>query len=357
MYSVVEFPDEEAVEVVLSAWVNPEGTLCRYPDKTGIGGVTKLVKNGAPVQNNWPTFRCRILKSYDGYLNAREAANLAQDTSALESDSTNHPPLKRKKNRKSKKVLEESDSEGEHASPNKLLKSAVVEPLSCPLQITFPTPLGETESEDVHGLHSSLGYQGPSPNLSIGLEESSQLVNTIYTTSVQNLEVEYATKEDFTKFQKVIVRQLVQVQQNQNDMSRSLLLLKTSERREVEDFSTLPPHPAGTVSELKAIEVFLKEKENLKLFASSLSLIGASTTELLITRILERFMTLELGAKFSRTGLGKSKLEFNAYTKLNLAIIESVRGNDDFERTTEDVINKLIARWLRFAPFKKTARK
>ena len=62
MFSVLEFLEEEAVEVVLSSWVNSDGNLCKYPDTGTAGSVTKLVLNKTEAKDTWPIYQCRILK-------------------------------------------------------------------------------------------------------------------------------------------------------------------------------------------------------------------------------------------------------------------------------------------------------
>ena len=64
MYLVVEFPNERTVEAVPSTWVNEEGTLCHWPEKTGAGGLTNLVKKNCPPQDDWMVYLCRVLGKY-----------------------------------------------------------------------------------------------------------------------------------------------------------------------------------------------------------------------------------------------------------------------------------------------------
>ncbi|XP_035714146.1 uncharacterized protein LOC118438296 [Folsomia candida] len=338
MYSVVEFPDEEAVEVVLSNWINPEG------------------KQLAHIPMSDP-------QTYDNYLSAREAANLAQDTSGLESDSNNDRRVKKKPTSKSKTVLPETDSDSDHSSSQILQGKSADHQFASPLtslQINIPQIPGEnTVSEEginfIPNPDHIASYSNS--NLSIGLEQSSQVP---FAPIVTNFEVEYATKDDLMKFQKVMVRHLVQIQQTQNEICKHFLLLKTAcnKNPEPEDFSTLPPIPVDTVDGLKGVETYLEEnKENRRLMISYLSLLDGKDAEDITRTILEKLMTIDLGAKFSRTGHGKNKQEFNVYSKINLVIIGGVRATKGYDRTTEHDINTYIAKWFRFAPFTTKAKK
>ena len=63
MFSVIDFPDEKAIEAVPSLWINTSGNLCRYPKGTA-STVNRLIEEAAESQTTWPLHKCQILKQY-----------------------------------------------------------------------------------------------------------------------------------------------------------------------------------------------------------------------------------------------------------------------------------------------------
>jgi len=73
-FLLVEFSEEETVEVVPSGWVTGDihsgnDCQCHWPDIGG-PGLSKLCKNlKSTPQVNWKIFQCKILKSFGKLFN------------------------------------------------------------------------------------------------------------------------------------------------------------------------------------------------------------------------------------------------------------------------------------------------
>ncbi|XP_067203883.1 structural maintenance of chromosomes protein 2-like isoform X3 [Linepithema humile] len=103
-YCIVDFIEENAVEVVPEFWICDE--YCSWPPRDTIFP-TKYVKNRAVPNDNWPTFKCRILSTFDEYKTARRNLGKAEITSDFASEAE---VVSKRIHKPNKKYTSSSDS-------------------------------------------------------------------------------------------------------------------------------------------------------------------------------------------------------------------------------------------------------
>lgn len=71
MFSVVEFPEEETVEVVSSKWLGNENRACYWPNSIGNKLKKLLTAHADPNSTTgvaWSIHNCRLMGSYGEFL-------------------------------------------------------------------------------------------------------------------------------------------------------------------------------------------------------------------------------------------------------------------------------------------------
>lgn len=63
MYHVVSFPDTKEVEVVSSAWLSDDKSICYWPPFKA-SRVTNAVKSHLQPEDNWVPHKAHVLHSY-----------------------------------------------------------------------------------------------------------------------------------------------------------------------------------------------------------------------------------------------------------------------------------------------------
>lgn len=115
------------------------------------------------------------------------------------------------------------------------------------------------------------------------------------------------------------------------------------------DDTELPQMPAGDEEELEAIEKYIDASpaNNLNLI-HVLSIIGGSSRENAIRRILCKVMSNHLAVKFSYQG--KKGKKIFCILKVHAAIVGAIRSRQEYVDTTEHEIKLAISNWLQSAP-------
>ena len=60
-FSVVEFINSETVDVVVSNWINEDGSMCSWPPFKDSGKISKAVSTLIPCDPDWDIYKIKIL--------------------------------------------------------------------------------------------------------------------------------------------------------------------------------------------------------------------------------------------------------------------------------------------------------
>ncbi|OXA52592.1 hypothetical protein Fcan01_12337 [Folsomia candida] len=388
-YNVVEFPEEETVEVVPSSWIDFASNTCKFPIVSGLGELAKLIKNFAHPSDIWPSFPCRIIgSSYENLLIAREKANRATVTSSIDSDVSPGRSSDGRSRRKRKQddtvlqkvVITEKDSWGVQTPVKKASK--VYKSFSALIPSSSLSPIAEHSFHDVYPLNEGQSINSeqeseeetpmivapPSFQLAEGSgtrirNQENKLVptsdNNKLDTNVSTFEpnedqfvvlvhnadprdspsavvdvnlAEFATKADLNVFKGIMLRQLLKIQRNQTDILDQLTRLgANSQPTNAIDYSTLPTFPLNSI-------------------VSYLALIGGFTKEEVVRGILRRIFSQPFACQISYSGKGNNKLAFKDFPQIHKLVFDSVRRHNKFSRITDAEIKKIAQDFFRFAP-------
>ncbi|CAL8068024.1 unnamed protein product [Orchesella dallaii] len=94
MYCIVEFKDEESVQLVPERWLNQNHTMCKWPKIPP----TNLIKRDVKPDDSWDNFPVRVLRSkIENYTIGRQLEERATITSTLETTDNDTPLTKGKR--------------------------------------------------------------------------------------------------------------------------------------------------------------------------------------------------------------------------------------------------------------------
>ncbi|XP_071578851.1 uncharacterized protein [Temnothorax nylanderi] len=99
-YAIVEFIEENSVEIILSSWICPNNKTALWPKNITSSSLKRYLKNCTPPSDDWNSVNIRVLGHTDSLAHATKKAYKAQDTSHLsssDSDLESHCTSKRQK--------------------------------------------------------------------------------------------------------------------------------------------------------------------------------------------------------------------------------------------------------------------
>ncbi|XP_029171365.1 uncharacterized protein LOC114940783 isoform X2 [Nylanderia fulva] len=121
-YSIVEFNDENTVEIIPSSWISFDKKTTLWPNTISPAILKKYLKNNTQPNDDWTSVHIRVLGHADNLTEAMKKAERAQDTSQLSSsdDSTSDTTNTRQKKSQHKhhNLSDEDDEDDALASKN-----------------------------------------------------------------------------------------------------------------------------------------------------------------------------------------------------------------------------------------------
>lgn len=179
-FCIVDFTEEKAVEVVPDFWICD--SYCSWPPRD-VNFPTKYVKNRSVPKENWPSFQCRILNTFDDYETARRNLGLAEVTSDFPSEAEITSKRVHKRNKKyytdSSESNEDNVKSKKHSVPICKSFSQKQFQKNCKPKSTFVLNLSDSEENEISQStakdHGSFELQIPKRLQ----EKSKQIMNTV----------------------------------------------------------------------------------------------------------------------------------------------------------------------------------
>ncbi|KAG7454090.1 hypothetical protein MATL_G00263860 [Megalops atlanticus] len=278
MFCIVEFTEEQSVEVVPSTWLF--GNSCYWPPFKPQAAVKAAMLQSVPPPD-WRRYPCKMIKTFDTYAEARQYLSKAEH-SDLQSDIDEGGKRKRRAKlhyeddswgsvakRKTQRIaIEEGDSSGDEANGSRLhLPPPLLPPP--PPQPQFGSFLAELE---------------PAPPAT---------ANDTWPNTLECAGYPY-WKDAF----KTVLQCLEEVKGQVADLHRKvdLFLLQNSPTNHEEHEVQLP---VRTMEELIIIEKKLQDDTFKKILSRKLSLIGGLDTKTTVWRVMAALLTNPLASQFN----------------------------------------------------------
>ncbi|CAL8116182.1 unnamed protein product [Orchesella dallaii] len=398
-FSVVEFIEEQTVEVVPSLWISKNKDYCSWPSVIGPKFKTLVLRLARP--SDYPKLRWSQLKY--SYQTAVQKRNKAENTSNIESSAFEDTPVSRrkrnrvpddvrKKNRRLQlpnaplKSSSSSDSSVDFSNDSTYDVNVQIPSDSLfksePDEIDIPISHQESSAQQIRTVIlpaldnynvvsneaqvSQLGDYGQiyRPTTPLGGDFSTLATGDINTTNYNYLPVaniqhgkivnllvsiqdqQARDRHENQKFQELVVTKLVTLAHDCKE-----LLARTASSPNVSPEETVCDQilPVDTVEKWKILNEWLTDTSIKNKLAKELSVIGGSRPQLITTRILERLVSLELSLNLTFTGTGKrAEAGFKGSKVLELLYL-AVRLTRGGETCTNKDVDQFIQLWLKNA--------
>ncbi|KAL0130326.1 hypothetical protein PUN28_002160 [Cardiocondyla obscurior] len=155
-YSIVEFIEESAVEIIPSSWLLPDNKTALWPKGIIPSVLKRYLKSRIEPSDDWSNVKIRILGQADTLVDAGKKAQKAENTSHLSSDSNSQedPSCKQRFKKKPYRFCNSSSSDEENIQTEPLSppekrhrKTKTIYSKNCatrPILKTFPDIQGKT---------------------------------------------------------------------------------------------------------------------------------------------------------------------------------------------------------------------
>lgn len=118
-YSIVEFIEENTVEIILSSWILPNNKTALWPKNITPSILKRHLKNSTVPSDDWSSVNIRVLGHTDSLADATKKAYKAQETSHLSSESDFETYCTSKRQKKLPLRYQSSSSDDENLAPGK----------------------------------------------------------------------------------------------------------------------------------------------------------------------------------------------------------------------------------------------
>ncbi|XP_029168781.1 uncharacterized protein LOC114938831 isoform X1 [Nylanderia fulva] len=356
-YSIVEFNDENTVEIIPSSWISFDKETTLWPNTISPAILKKYLKNNTQPNDDWTSVHIRVLGHADNLTEAMKKAERAQDTSQLSSsdDSTSDTTNTRQKKSQHKhhNLSDEDDEDDALASKNQYKINSEKGPKSNKNKSIQRDEAEKSKKISYQNLNSSSNEEDdlasgnqctvnsdkrpnvPSfPDNELNLQRDSQadpVLSNKSNTTIQRSEVEKSKniqqiKEGIlTKIFKLMeeVRfETVALKKGQQEIKVKLdTLLTHNDNSVINTFSHLLP--ICSMESFDEIDQGLKNsEENFISLIKYLNLGSGETVKALVPSVMKLLMKKTVSMHFSGSGKQK-KRDFSA-TKVAAAVFEVV---------------------------------
>ncbi|XP_062576465.1 uncharacterized protein LOC134238352 isoform X2 [Saccostrea cucullata] len=355
-YAVVEFPEEEEVEVVPIVWLTSKDTKCRWPPYRSSDKTKLAIKGAIEPTSDFLTLPVRVLKKYSDYLEARKHLTKATYTSDLQTDAEedNASVAKKRSKRPNPRFLSSDESEEEpempnirrRQSPRKKRDATNVPPL--PALPPPPSPQRQEPRQSVDCQRATVsGRIHATSSTSSGSFPSVELNSTFFD------KVPYPTTT--TALDKKILECIeeVKVQTHHNTKLLQAIMKKLDGLSVADDATEEGANeininfPLTTKDMLLELEDNLQNENTVRKLVKSLSTIGGENVKNSVRRLLGHMISNELAKTINWVGKG-GKIAFSTL-KLNNVLKATIRKNRLCATSTDSEIAVIAKDWFRFA--------
>lgn len=339
-YAVVEFTEEDEVEVVPVGWLADGGNKCNWPNIRSTAKISSLIKADVAPKDDFKLLPIRVLAKTADYEDARKKCSKATYTSDLQTDAEDATP-KRAKRPNPRFIPSESEEEDEEEplrrSPRKNKKTLPSVPSLPPLP-SLPSPPAQASRPSCNSTSNTLFDRGP---MSGQAATEKRLFNCLekLLTNVEELKVQ--TNINTRLLQSMNAKIEVVNGRNCEDQ-------ETSSSIEI-DF------PLKTKEELEKLEDLLLSCETTKNLVRSLSTIGGENIKTNVRRLLAYMFSTDLAKAINWIGKG-GKTAFSTL-KIKDVLTATVRKNRLCSSATDSEIFEVAKNWFRFASDRDGGRK
>ncbi|XP_067206649.1 uncharacterized protein [Linepithema humile] len=134
-YSIVEFIEENTVEIILSSWISSNNKTALWPKDITPSILRKYLKNNTVPNDNWSSVNIKVLGHTDSFANATKKAYKAEETSHLSNSDSDLETYCTTKRQKKLPLRYQSNSDDEdvalekqHVHSTKRTKHSVLPP-------------------------------------------------------------------------------------------------------------------------------------------------------------------------------------------------------------------------------------
>ncbi|CAG9773379.1 unnamed protein product [Ceutorhynchus assimilis] len=377
MWAVVNFDEENAVEVVPYSWIIEKNNKCYWPRNLTKDQTAEAIKNLVDPQSDWVAYRMRILGKYDTFEKANKKASKAQNTDILTSTNDDEAVLKKRKRVKPPKYVSESSSEISSGTETKTKAKHNRESSGYNLRSSASSV---TENEDTSLIKKPPRFPNIEKNQSVltkksGASQVSLDVNEINgspsgssTHSAPLMDMDGKNNRNSSgslfkptkkptqlnvrkAFKRLVLRQLYSIQDRLDTQAK--LLKKLGKKIDNNGQEILEndenvlidiTFPLSHSLQMEELEEFLKSDNNCTSLVKLLTRLGGSSVKVMTTRILYHVLTNEVAMEYSWEGQ-KGKKKFKEL-KLANVIFKAVRGNQRTQLAQDDEIIKYIKGFL-----------
>lgn len=350
-YAVVEFTDENEVDVVPVRWLANKDTMCQWPTYRMTAKITKAVKANIAPNAEFRPLSVRVLAKTADYNDARKKLSKATYSSDLQTDAEENENVGSRKTKRPSR-FESSDSENDQQevelngqqqtrkSPRKIQKKIAPPSLpSLPTPPSLPSLQKKPKTKETTSSTTSLFDKTPS---SSAMEK--RIINCLekIMTNVEEIKVQMhlntqLLQATMTKVDGIESRPAVGAQEIDSGMQLNVCF------------------PLETQEDVEKLEDILQDKEKSKTLVRSLSTIGGENTKATVRRLLSHMIKNPLATKINWVGKG-GKIAFSSL-KLKEVLKETVRKNRLCPSATDAEIYSIAKDWFRFASDRDGGRK
>lgn len=348
---MVEFTDENEVDVVPVRWLADRDTMCQWPTYRMTAKITKAVKANIAPNAEFRPLPVRVLAKTADYNDARKKLSKATYSSDLQTDAEENENIGSRKTKRPSR-FESSDSENDQQevelngqqqtrkSPRKIQKKIAPPSLpSLPTPPSLPITTKPTKTKVTSSSTISLFDKTPSSStmekkLMNCLEKIMTNVEEIKVQMHLNTQLLQAT---MTKVDGIETRSAVGAQEIDSEIQLDICF------------------PLETQDDVEKLEDILQEREKSKSLVRSLSTIGGENTKTTVRRLLSHMIKNQLATKINWVGKG-GKIAFSSL-KLKEVLKETVRKNRLCPNATDAEIYSVAKDWFRFASDREGGRK
>ncbi|XP_062597855.1 uncharacterized protein LOC134259266 isoform X2 [Saccostrea cucullata] len=342
-YAVVEFTEEEEVEVVPVKWLATDEKTCYWPNMRSTAKISGLIKAEVEPKENFKQLPVRVLAKAADYEDARKKLSKAIYTSDLQTDTEETTPKRAK--RPNPRFIS-SDSEEDDTEPENIVhrrqsprKQKRIVPDLPPLPSLPSTP------------------QAPRPSATVNTCVSKETSALLDRSPMNGQATE---KKLFNCLDKLLTTvEELKVQAHINTKLLQSLMGKidgingpTSQDAESSDPLAVD-FPLKSKEELEKLEDLLLSSENTKNFVRSLSTIGGDNVKTNVRRLLAHLFSTDLAKTINWIGKGGK----TAFSTLKVKDILTVRKNRLCPSATDAEIFDVAKTWFRFASDRDGGRK